>query len=65
MANPAKSVVVRLSGDTDLANSQKILANVLGKLGCGRCYSGFDIRFEHVRELVINPKTFEAQEFGF
>ena len=58
------SATIHLSAPTDLDHAQKILAQVLGKLGCGRCFSGFDIRFNEIREFVVNPKTFEVNEFG-
>lgn len=57
-------VTVHLSAPTDLDQSIKILGQLMGKLGCGRCFSGFDIRFNHIREYVINPKTLELNEFG-
>ena len=44
----------------------KIVLSTLGRLGCGGCFSGFDIRFSHIPDLVVNPKTFEVgeQQFG-
>jgi len=43
-------VSVPASASNNLAMMQKITANVLGKLGCLGCHSGFDIRF-HNEEL--------------
>jgi hypothetical protein len=31
--------------DSDLKQMTRITAEVLGKLGCGGCHSGFDLRF--------------------
>ena len=45
----ARGGVVRVSipagAASNLATMQKITANVLGKLGCVGCHSGYDIRF--------------------
>lgn len=60
----SNTVVVRVPGKLTLDQSNKILANTLGKLGCPGCYSGFDIRFINLRDFVVNPKTFDVQEFG-
>jgi len=38
-------VAIPASASGNLALMQKITANVLGKLGCLGCHSGFDIRF--------------------
>lgn len=52
-------------GVDNLEAVQKVVANTLGRLGCGACLSGFDIRLRQVRDLVVNPKTFEVTEqFG-
>lgn len=58
------TVLVRVPGKLTLDQSNKILANTLGKLGCPGCYSGFDIRFVNIRDFVVNPKSFDVQEFG-
>jgi hypothetical protein len=57
-------VTVNLGPKVNLDQTQKIVANVLGKLGCGRCFSGFDIRFAHINELVVNPRTLEVNEIA-
>ena len=66
MASPISSnpVVVRVPIKLTLDQSNKILASTLGKLGCPACYSGFDIRFLHIRDFVVNPRTFDVQEYG-
>ena len=40
----------------DLRSMQKVLAKVLGELGCPNCYSGHDIRFDVVRDYIVNEK---------
>lgn len=55
-------VSVPHKGVNNLETVNKIVANTLGRLGCGGCFSGFDIRFKHLQDLVVNPKTFEVTE---
>ena len=57
-----REVTVRVTERLTLEQTQKIVANTLGRLGCGRCFSGFDIRFAHINELIVNPKTLEVNE---
>ena len=38
----------------DLKLVQKVVAQIADRLGCAACCSGFDIRFLHERELIIN-----------
>jgi len=38
-------VTIPAAAASDLKVMQKITANVLGKLGCLGCHSGFDIRY--------------------
>ena len=38
-------VTVHVPHKLTLEQSQKLLGQVLGRLGCGGCLSGFDIRF--------------------
>ncbi len=49
---------------TSLDQANKLVANVLGKLGCGGCLSGFDIRFSHFTDFQVNPKTLDVQEIA-
>jgi len=49
---------------TSLDQANKLVANVLGKLGCGGCFSGFDIRFSHFTDFQVDPKTLNVQEIG-
>ena len=44
----------------DLDKTQVVLKNVLGKLGCPGCTSGFDIRFVLERDFVVNPQTLDV-----
>ncbi|MGH9077816.1 MAG: hypothetical protein ACRDY0_10265 [Acidimicrobiales bacterium] len=39
----------------NLEESLEILRNVLGKAGCGACYSGLEISFVNEVELVVRP----------
>ena len=40
----------------DLKSLQRVTAQVLGQLGCEACHSGFDIRFDVVRDFVVDEK---------
>lgn len=40
----------------DLKSMQQVTASVLGQLGCEACHSGFDIRYDVVREFVVDAK---------
>ena len=46
----------------DLGSMQKITAEVLGKLGCGKCHSGRILDFRELEQFVVNPKTLEVSE---
>lgn len=60
-----ETVTVRLPQKlTSIDQAHKVVASVLGKLGCPGCLSGFDIRFTHAIDFVVNPKTLEAQILG-
>jgi hypothetical protein len=45
----------------NLEKMQKVTANLLGRLGCPGCHSGFDIRFIHELDFIVNAKTMEIQ----
>lgn len=64
MPDSLSSVVVRVPLKLNLEQSTKILANTLGRLGCGGCLSGFDIRFVNVRDFIVNPKSFEVNDIA-
>jgi hypothetical protein len=38
----------------DLKSMQKVTAQVLGQLGCEACHSGFDIRYDTVRDFIVD-----------
>ena len=67
-AGPATTVTVHLGSDkiANIDSVSKIVASTLGKLGCPGCFSGFDIRFNHLHDLVVNPRTLEVDvpQFG-
>lgn len=52
-----KAVTVRVDERTfsDLKSMQNITAQTLGRLGCGECHSGFDIRYLLERDFFVNP----------
>jgi hypothetical protein len=59
------AVVVRLGAPLkNLDQVHKVVGNVLNHVGCAACLSGFDIRFTHQQELVVNPKTFEVDNIA-
>lgn len=61
-AQPVTVVLPRKNiGNID--NVNKIVESTLGKLGCPRCFSGFDLRFRP-GDLVVNPQTLEVDQFG-
>ncbi|MGY1617381.1 hypothetical protein ACI797_11645 [Geodermatophilus sp. SYSU D00691] len=48
------SVPPKVLGDLDAI--QRVQADVLGQLGCQACCSGFDIRFDLVRQFVVDEQ---------
>ena len=40
----------------DLKKMNKVTAEVLGRLGCPGCHSGYDLRFDFERQFVFNEK---------
>ena len=40
----------------DLASMQKLRASLLTRLGCTGCTSGWDIRFDTIRDFVVDEK---------
>jgi hypothetical protein len=47
MATASRTVYIGVPRkiDNDLKHMNRITEQVLGKLGCGQCHSGFDLRF--------------------
>lgn len=58
------TIDVPLSIANDKAKMGKVMNNVLAHLGCRACHSGWDLRFRHIRDLVINPRTLEVTASG-
>ncbi|MDX6679850.1 MAG: hypothetical protein QOE31_3902 [Solirubrobacteraceae bacterium] len=60
----ARTVNIHIPGavSNDLDKLQDITRQVLGRLGCEGCHSGFDIRFKHVLDYVVNPRTLEVED---
>jgi hypothetical protein len=48
----------------NLDRMQKVTANLLGRLGCPACHSGFDIRFLRETDFLVNAKTLDVQALG-
>jgi hypothetical protein len=59
---------VRVVVPTDVLFSldkmQKVTANLLGRLGCTTCHSGFDIRFVRETDFLVNAKTLDVHGLG-
>jgi hypothetical protein len=49
----------------DAKKMQKVTANLLGRLGCPGCHSGFDIRYRQMLDFVVNPKSLDLETAGF
>jgi len=63
-----KNVTVHVPQTLNLEQSQKVLANVLGKVGHPNCCSGFNINFQNVvdpanRVLAVD-KSLDVVEVG-
>lgn len=58
------TIDVPMSLAHDKAQMDKVMSNVLKHLGCGGCHSGFDLRFRHIRDLVIDAKTLAVTARG-
>jgi hypothetical protein len=55
-ADQAVRVTVPMEVMYDLKKLQKVQQSVLDRLGCSSCHSGFDIRFIHHRDFVVDQK---------
>ena len=49
-------VAVPLKVAHDLVSMNKVKASILGRLGCPRCHSGWDIRFDVARAFAVDEK---------
>ena len=47
-----------------LDKMQRVTANLLGRLGCPTCHSGFDIRFVRETDFLVNAKTLDVHGLG-
>jgi hypothetical protein len=56
------AVSARVTDDIDTL--QKTIGNVLGKLGCGACCSGFDIAFRRELDMFTVDENLEVRGFG-
>jgi hypothetical protein len=60
LAELAQRDVVRVSVPVDVAYDldrfQKVQRDILGRLGHAQCYSGWDIRWDIVRNFAVDPK---------
>jgi hypothetical protein len=61
---PDRTVNIHISGgiSNDLEKLQDVTRQVLGRLGCETCHSGYDIRYKHVLDYVVNPRTLEVED---
>lgn len=48
----------------DLTAMQKVTKDVLGRLGCPECHSGFDIRFGLENRFRVDEKLNVIADFG-
>ena len=49
---------------------QKVTRELVGRLGCENCHSGYDFRFELISRYSVDPQDFQLREeigggFGF
>jgi hypothetical protein len=58
LALPTRAVRVTLSKEVayDLDRFQEVQKEILGRLGCLACCSGFDIRWEFEHRFVVDSK---------
>ena len=67
MAGKSKSSITVIVPDgimRNLTKFQELQKNVLGKLGCRACTSGFDINWLTDEAFVVNPKTLDVNPAG-
>ncbi len=48
----------------DLTAMQKVTKDILGRLGCSECHSGFDIRFGLENRFRVDEKLNVVADFG-
>jgi len=59
-----KTVNVRVPQNLSLEQAQRVVANVMGKLGHTTCFSGFDVRFTEAIDYAVQAKTLEVREIA-
>jgi hypothetical protein len=59
-AMPTVRVFVPAEVAYDLEKTQRVIATVLGRLGCQACCSGFDIRLIQELDFAVDPKNLEV-----
>lgn len=45
-----------------LEKMTRVTAQVLDRLGCGKCHSGRILHFHTLEDFAVNPKTLEIEE---
>lgn len=60
----AVQVSLPLKASNDLESVQNAIGNVLGKLGCMACCSGFDIEFRNELGVLSVDEKLDVQGFG-
>lgn len=48
----------------DFESTVKVKREILDRLGCTACTSGFDLRFRGIREFVVNPSLEITEHVG-
>jgi hypothetical protein len=51
----AVTVAIPVDVGNDLDKMNKVTREILGRLGCAGCHSGFDLRFVLERDFRVNP----------
>jgi hypothetical protein len=55
-AAPIVTISIPAKVAYDLDAMQSVIKEVAGRLGCEQCHSGYDFRFRHALDFVVNPK---------
>lgn len=60
------SVRIYVSRDIayDLKKMHTVTANILGRLGCLGCHSGYVLEFQTIAQFAVNPATLEPVEIA-
>ena len=59
---PTRGLVVHVPPDVmgNLEKMQVVTRNLLGRLGCLACHSGFNIQFQEEVEFLVNERSLEV-----